>query len=319
MDPLLVTVRSPARQPFTLLIDRHLELGREADGIVVVDSRVSRRHVALEPGPDQTVLVSDLGSSNGTTLDGEPVTAPTRASPGSTVQIGNTSIEVGAVARGIENRSTYTVMAQAEPGGHPMTSIEVVADAVADDLQAHVLAVDDEPGTVTVVFSDIQASTELAVELGDSVWFGVLQRHGHLVEAHVGAHRGRIVKHQGDGHMLSFPSARSALLAAIGIQRDLTKVEWCPPGQELRVRIGMHTGEVVVDDRGDLFGKHVVVAARVGALAEGEEILVSSLVRQLAEPRGDISFDAPRAVELRGMRDTETVWSVDWRNYQPIP
>jgi class 3 adenylate cyclase len=318
VDPLLVTVRSPARQPFTLLIDRRLELGREADGIVVIDSRVSRRHVALEPGPDQTVLVSDLGSSNGTMLDGAPVQDPTLAGTGSTVQIGNTTIEIGAAApSSIESRSTYTVMAEA--GSHPMTSIEVVADAVVDDLQAHVLAVDDEPGTVTVVFSDIQASTELAVELGDSVWFDVLQRHGRLVEAHVGAHRGRIVKHQGDGHMLSFRSARSALLASIGIQRDLTKAEWCPPGQELRVRIGMHTGEVVVDDHGDLFGKHVVVAARVGALAEGEEILVSSLVRQLAEPRGDISFDAPRTVELRGIEDAEIVWSVDWRNFRPVP
>jgi class 3 adenylate cyclase len=81
----------------------------------------------------------------------------------------------------------------------------------------------------------------------------------------------------------------------------------------------MHTGEVVVDDHGDMFGKHVVVAARVGALAEGEEILVSSLVRQLAEPRGDISFDAPRTVELRGIEDAEIVWSVDWRNFRPVP
>ena len=75
----------------------------------------------------------------------------------------------------------------------------------------------------------------------------------------------------------------------------------------------MHTGEVVVDDGGDLFGKHVVVAARIGALAEGGEILVSSLVRQIAEPRGDITFVSPRDVELRGISGIETVWTVDWR------
>ena len=118
--------------------------------------------------------------------------------------------------------------------------------------------------------------------------------------------------------MLSFRSARSALCCAIGLQRDLAETAWRPPGQELRVRIGMHTGEMVTDDTGDLFGKHVIVAARIGDLAQGEEILVSSLVRPIAEPRGDITFSSPRVVELRGIGGTETVWSVDWRSYGHI-
>ncbi len=81
------------------------------------------------------------------------------------------------------------------------------------------------------------------------------------------------------------------------------------------MRIGMHTGEMVTDETGDLFGKHVIVAARIGDLAKGEEILVSSLVRAIAEPRGDMTFSSPRVVELRGIGGTETVWSVDWRSY----
>ncbi len=205
-----------------------------------------------------------------------------------------------------------------ELAGAPHTthsSIEVVADAVVEDLNAHVLGVDDEPGTLTVAFSDIERSTELALALGDAAWFEVLQRHGRLVTAHVGAHRGRIVKHQGDGYMFCFRSARSALLCAIGIELDLSRSTWSPPGEELRVRIGMHTGEVLVDDEGDLFGKHVVVAARIGALAAGGEILVSSVLQQIAEARGDIVFHSPRAVELRGIGDPQTVWSVDWRGY----
>ena len=77
----------------------------------------------------------------------------------------------------------------------------------------------------------------------------------------------------------------------------------------------MHTGEVLVDDAGDLFGKHVVVAARIGALADGGEIVVSSVLQQIAEARGDIVFHSPRAVELRGIGGPQTVWSVDWRGY----
>jgi adenylate cyclase len=312
MRPPTVTVRSPNRQAFTLVVDRRLELGREADGIILIDARVSRRHVALEPGPDDTVVVTDLGSSNGTTVDGVEVTGPTPVTAGSVVQLGDTSIEIGG------HHGPDRVVKFAELAARTVTarsSIEVVADAVVDELHAHVIEVHDEPGTLTIVFSDIESSTELAVKLGDAVWFDVLRRHGRLVEAHVGAHGGRIVKHQGDGYMLCFRSARSALLSAIGIQRDLAGSAWSPPGQELRVRMGVHLGEVVVDDAGDLFGKHVVVAARIGALAEGAEILVSSLVRQIAEPRGDITFQSPREVELRGIGGAETVWSVDWHGF----
>jgi adenylate cyclase len=314
MRSLLVTVRPPNREAFTLVVDRRLEFGREGGGIIVVDGRVSRRHVALEPGGDDTVVVTDLGSANGTTLNGAPVEGSTEASSGSVVRIGDTRIEVGEFreSSGPPPNIGYTELVSPPD---LRSSIGSVADAAIDDLQAHVLEMDDEPGTLTVVFSDIESSTEQAVVLGDAVWFDVLQRHGRLVEAHVKAQRGRIVKHRGDGYMLSFRSARSALRCAIGLQRDLAETAWSPPGQELRVRIGMHTGEMVTDDTGDLFGKHVIVAARIGDLAQGEEILVSSLVRAIAEPRGDITFSSPRVVELRGIAGTETVWSVDWRGY----
>jgi adenylate cyclase len=315
MRATLVTVRSPNRRAFTILLDNRIELGREADGIIVVDARVSRRHVALEPGSDDTVVVIDLGSANGTTLDGVAVEKPTRAHAGSVVQIGDTLVEIGP-PRTVARIGLVTEMKRATEGTR--STIDAVADDLsAADLNPEVLGVSaDEPGTLTVAFSDIEASTQLAVALGDAAWFEVLRHHHELVGAHVHAHRGRIVKHQGDGFMLCFRSARSALLSAIGLQRDLVRAERVDD-RELRVRIGMHTGEVVVDDDGDLFGKHVVVAARIGAIAQGGEILVSSLVREIAEPRGDISFVGPRAVELRGIVDVETVWSVDWPQYVP--
>lgn len=319
MNRLTVTVHPPNRQSFTLVVDKRIELGRESEGVILVDSRVSRRHVAIEPGVPGTVLVTDLGSSNGTTLDDLPLDKPTEAATGSIIRLGDTRVEVGAMpAVGLQSPllpvDGTELVAQ---HGSGRSSIEGLADAVVDDLRADVLDVDNEPGTLTIVFSDIEESTQLAVSLGDAVWYDVLQRHGRLFEAHVGAHGGRIVKNQGDGYMLCFRSARSALLAAIGVQRDLATTHWSPPGQELRVRMGVHLGEVLVDDAGDLFGKHVVIAARIGALAQGAEILVSSLVRQIVEPRGDFSLVAPRSVELRGIGGTETVWSLDWRNYRP--
>lgn len=148
-----------------------------------------------------------------------------------------------------------------------------------------------------------------------------------LVTAHVEAHRGRIVKNQGDGYMLCFRSARHALLACIGLQRDLERKPPLPDGwtsgrsggDRLRVRMGAHTGEVMMQDDGDLFDKHVIVAARIGAQASGGQILVSNLVKQIAEPRGDISFGPPMEVRLKGIDGPTLVHEIDWAAAGPEP
>jgi class 3 adenylate cyclase len=78
------------------------------------------------------------------------------------------------------------------------------------------------------------------------------------------------------------------------------------------VRIGLHTGEVMRHDR-DLYGKNVVLAARVAALADGGEILVSQIVKELTDSAGDLRFDQGRHVELRGLQGTRRVYSIEWR------
>jgi adenylate cyclase len=320
MDSILVTVRVPQRRPFTLVLDRRLEFGREGESIVIADPQVSRRHVALQPESDGGALVCDLDSSNGTTVDGVRVEEPTLVTPGSVVRIGNTSLEIGQ-ADFEAHPATYTEI-QSRLADHPPTSIDLVADSVivADSLggrvSAQVLGVEHEAGTLTIVFSDIESSTEMAVALGDRAWFDVLKHHHALVQAHVEGHGGRIVKHQGDGYMMCFRSARAALLSSMGLQRDLARLAEADPDRGIRVRVGLHTGEVLVGDDGDLFGKHVVVAARIASLAQGGEILVSSLVRQIAEARGDLSFTVSRAVQLRGIDGVEMVSSLDWRAFE---
>lgn len=317
MDSILVTVRVPQRRPFTVVLDRRLEFGREGETIVIADSQVSRRHVAVQPESDGRALVSDLGSSNGTTVDGVHIEEPMLVAPGGIVRIGNTVLEIGRAD--YEARPASYTEIQSQLADHPPTSIDLVAESVSGRISAQVLGVEHEAGTLTIVFSDIESSTQMAVALGDRVWFDVLQRHHALVSAHVEGHGGRIVKHQGDGYMMCFRSARAALLASMGIQRDLARNADADPDRVLRVRMGLHTGEVLVGDDGDLFGKHVVVAARIAALAQGGEILVSSLVRRIAEARGDLPFTAPRAVELRGIEGVELVSSLEWNAFETGP
>lgn len=303
----VITVQTPGRQRLVLVVDRDLEVGREGTGLVLLDARVSRRHALIEPVDEEHIRISDLGSSNGTLVDGEAINVPTKVALGQLALVGDTRIQVHAPDTGFDPTRTEIVDPTAT-----QTSIDVVAEAVSGGLTPQLIGVANEPGTLTIAFSDIESSTERASAMGDVAWFEVLRRHTELVHAHVAAHRGRIVKNQGDGFMICFRSARQALLSMIGLQRDLERYGSDDPSTGVKVRIGLHTGEVLVDDDGDLFGRHVMQAARTGAVANGGEIVVSSLVKQIADPRGDVRFVDPSEVEFKGIAGTHTVWRVDW-------
>jgi class 3 adenylate cyclase len=166
-------------------------------------------------------------------------------------------------------------------------------------------------GTVTVLFTDIEGSTQLTEELGDRHWMEVLRKHSGIVRDELERHSGFEVKSQGDGFMLAFSSAREALRCATGIQRAVAETETY--GHRLRVRIGLHTGEPI-KEADDFYGKAVIQAARIAADARGSEILVSSLVRDLTESSGEFTFGTPREVVLKGLSGTHRVSPVLWRD-----
>jgi class 3 adenylate cyclase len=165
-------------------------------------------------------------------------------------------------------------------------------------------------GTVTVLFTDIEGSTQLTEALGDAEWIRVLRAHNAIVRDQVAAHSGIEVKSQGDGFMLAFASAEDALGCAIGIQRKL--VETPSDGHRLRVRIGLHTGEPIREED-DFYGRSVILAARIAAEARGGEILVSRLVRELTERSGLFSFTDPTDVELKGLSGMHSLSAVRWQ------
>ncbi len=201
------------------------------------------------------------------------------------------------------------------------TSIDAVASTVyteKPDLQQH--AAPD--GTVTILFSDIEGSTAKTEELGDQRWMEVLREHNAIVREQLAAHDGFEVKSEGDGFMLAFQSARKALQCAIETQkafeaRNRGTREQGNKAEVIRVRIGLHTGEVIKegdpDGRADFFGKHVNLAARIAGQASGGEILVSSLLKELTASGGDIEFEDGREVELKGLSGVQQVFAVGWQ------
>lgn len=190
----------------------------------------------------------------------------------------------------------------------PALSAEIAA------LAAHPAVPD---GTLTIMFTDLQDSTGMTDRLGDRPAQALLREHNAVVREQIVAHRGREVKTTGDGFMIAFDSARRAIGCAIAIQRALADRNACRPTDPLRVSIGLHSGEAVWE-AGDYYGKAVIVAARLAALAGGGEILASATVRDLTGNTGAVAFGRARTVSLKGFAARWRVHAVDWQHDVPV-
>jgi class 3 adenylate cyclase len=194
------------------------------------------------------------------------------------------------------------------------SSIDAVAMVVEEerpDLRGHTAP----DGTVTILFSDIERSTELNERLGDHRFLELLREHNEIVRDQVRVHRGFEVKSQGDGFMIAFASPSDAVEGAIAIQRALGMRIEAGAEEPIRVRMGLHTGEAI-RERDDFFGRNVVLAARIAAQARGGEILVSAPLKELAEGSAAVSFGDPRELGLKGLSGRHTVHPVEW---EPAP
>ncbi len=169
-------------------------------------------------------------------------------------------------------------------------------------------------GPVTILFTDVEASTELRTRHGDHVAQQLLRRHEEVVRGEVAAHGGVEVKALGDGFMVAFGSARRALACAVAIQRALA--ERRADLSDLRVRIGLNTGEVVAE-ADDLYGQAVHAAARIAARAAGGEILVSEVVRQLAGVTPELTFTDRGRCRLKGFPERFRLFEVRGRDEEP--
>jgi acyl dehydratase len=115
--------------------------------------------------------------------------------------------------------------------------------------------------------------------------------------------------------MVSFGSASAALDAAIDIQRGLTD-EFTDAQDEIKIRIGIHAGEPIAEDD-DLHGTAVIMASRIMATADGDEIMVSSLVRELVAGR-DYQFIGRGQRSLKGFDQPVPLFELDWRHVGPV-
>ena len=198
-------------------------------------------------------------------------------------------------------------------GGLLMAPIEELTGIALQD-QEEIVAVASPNGTVTFLFSDIEDSTSLNDQLGDEAWVRVLRAHDRVVRSAVSRNGGHVVKSQGDGFMVVFGSPDEAVAAALRIQRDVQSGGRRLRRTPLKVRIGIHCGTAVARD-GDYFGRNVAKAARIAALAEGGQIVVSDEIHQELSGSGrgstrGLGFDQLGEAELKGLSGSHRLWAV---------
>lgn len=162
--------------------------------------------------------------------------------------------------------------------------------------------------TTTVMFTDIVNSTPIANAVGDRIWSSTIVRHIDSLTRAIEENGGSIVKTLGDGTMSTFLSARSALSAARVIQNMVKNSQLEP---EFRIRVGVHTGDVI-QTKGDFFGNVVNKAARIASAAGPGQILVSDATRAMVESSGDLRFGDPMPVILKGIEGSHSISILEW-------
>jgi len=180
--------------------------------------------------------------------------------------------------------------------------IDGLLDEVEEFLVGSRGARESERALATILFTDIVGSTAKAAELGDRDWRALLERHDAAVRRQLTLHRGREVKTMGDGFLATFDGPARAIRCASAVRDEVA-------GLGIEVRAGIHTGEVeLIGD--DVGGMAVNIGARIGALADPGEVLVSSTVRELVVGSG-LEFEERGVEKLKGAPGEWRLFAID--------
>jgi len=160
----------------------------------------------------------------------------------------------------------------------------------------------------TIVFTDIVSSTELVTKLGDAKARELFRKHEKIIRSQIQKYKGKELQSLGDGFMLSFDSASSAIKCTCEIQREISKN--LPP---IKIRIGINAGEVVLKEGKHPFGQAVVIASRIVSEANGDEIFVSDVVKQLTTG-SKFAFVEKGWFELKGIDESIKLHEITYEN-----
>jgi predicted ATPase/class 3 adenylate cyclase len=165
-------------------------------------------------------------------------------------------------------------------------------------------------GTVTFLFTDIEGSTRLVQALGGA-YADLLAEHCRIMRSAIGDAGGTEVGTEGDSFFAVFPSPRAAVVATVAAQRGLAAQHW-PGDAEVRVRMGLHTGEATLGGE-NYIGLDVHRAARIAGAGHGGQVLLSDATRSLVEPGlpSDVRLVDLGAHRLKDLANAEHLYQLE--------
>ncbi len=208
-------------------------------------------------------------------------------------------------------KENLTAVHQESHGLLPNEIISVSEDDVLRFLGGIHDPVDDTELTSpfrTILFTDLEGSTSLLQQAGESAFMVLLTEHDLIIRRALAASWGREVKHTGDGIMASFDEVAHALECSRAIQNGFDERAGEGGTPQLRVRIGMAAGEPVRHND-DIFGSAVNLASRICDAADPGRILVSDLVHDLGKDKG-FTFDEAEERVLKGFSGPTRVFEL---------
>src|SRR6266508_1756420 len=170
--------------------------------------------------------------------------------------------------------------------------------------------------TLALLFSDIEGSTNLLRSLG-AEYRKLLAEHRRVLRDAFAAHGGTVLQREGDALFVTFADPSSAILGAIDGQVALARTKW-PADSHVRVRMGIHVGEVIIDEDDDYVGLAVHQAARISAAAHGGQVLISKAMQTQAEQRvpPEVSLRSIGRFRLKDFPEPQDLFQLDHPDLQ---
>ncbi len=167
---------------------------------------------------------------------------------------------------------------------------------------------------IAVLFTDVVGSTNYFKTHGDLRGREMLRTHHHMAMSIVDEYGGSLIKEVGDSVLVYFPDPKEALKAAITMQHKfLLHNNESGPEDEIHVRIGLHYGKVIVEEK-DIYGDVVNVAAKLTNLASGDQIFVSHEIYNITKEVQSINFEIINFWNMKNVPTGLTIYKVDWEN-----
>ena len=167
---------------------------------------------------------------------------------------------------------------------------------------------------IAVLFTDVVGSTNFFKTHGDLRGREMLRTHHHMAMSIVDEYGGSLIKEVGDSVLVYFPDPKEALKAAITMQRKfLLHNKESGHDDEIHVRIGLHYGKVIVEEK-DIYGDVVNVAAKLTNLASGDQIFVSHEIYNATKEVQSINFEIINFWNMKNVPTGLTIYTVDWEN-----